>query len=182
MARLPAYDPSVIEKAAERLYEKATATLLGSVVMGICLGGIFGAMPLTSLGAHWPIPATFGFATALGGALIGAAIGYVIGDTRAFGYRLQAQATLSQLQLERNTAVTAQALQVLAARTARRPAAPAAATAAAPVTPPAPARPVAPAPALASAPAMVRPAAGPPVSAPPSVAPPPLPQPAALEG
>lgn len=172
MARLPAYDPSIIEKAAERLYEKASATLLASVVMGVCLGGIFGAIPLTSLGAHWPIPPSFGFATMLGGALIGAAIGYVIGDTRAFGYRLQAQATLSQLQLERNTAVTAQALQVLAARAARRPAPPAAA----------PAPPQAPAPALAPPPALVRPPAGPPVSAPPSVAPRPLPQPAALEG
>lgn len=173
MARLPGYDPTVIEKAAERLYEKANATLIASVVMGLCLGGIFGATPLTSLGSHWPIPSSFGLATMLGGALVGAAIGYVIGDTRAFGYRLQAQATLSQLQLERNTALSAAALQALVTRAARRPAS------AAPATP---ARPPAPAPAVAAAPAPAPAGVRQPLSAPPSVAAPPLPQSAAAEG
>jgi hypothetical protein len=45
-----------------------------------------------------------GFGTLLGGLLIGALTGYVIGDARAFGYRLQAQSSLCQLHLERNTA------------------------------------------------------------------------------
>jgi hypothetical protein len=156
------YDPTIIERAAERLYEKATAALVGSVVIGACLGAGFGAVPLTSLGENWPIPSTFGFATMFVGSLVGAAVGYVIGDARAFGYRLQAQGTLSQLQLERNTAAAAEALQALAA--ARTPA-------------PVP-KPAAPAPrpaqaAAPSAPATVRPPAGaPPLSPPPSVAPP----------
>lgn len=110
---LPDYNPGIIEEAAQRLYGKATSALVGSVAFGACLGLAFGAVPLTSLGSAWPIPSSFGFATLLAGGIVGAAIGYVIGDARAFGYKLQAQATLSQLHLERNTAATAEALALL---------------------------------------------------------------------
>lgn len=112
---LPSYEPRIIEQFAEKLYRKASAFVAGSVVVGAALGAAFGAVPLTSLGASWPIPSVFGFATLLAGGIFGAAIGYVIGDTRSFGYRLQAQSALCQLQMERNTAILAQA--VTAART-----------------------------------------------------------------
>ena len=123
---LPDYDPRVIEQFAENLYKKASAFVVGSVAIGGALGAAFGAVPLTSLGASWPIPSIFGFATMLVGGIFGAAIGYVIGDTRSFGYRLQAQGALCQLQTERNTAVIAKALmaRVPAAAAARGPAAP----------------------------------------------------------
>lgn len=111
---LPSYEPRIIEQFAEKLYRKASAFVLGSVVVGAFLGAAFGAVPLTSLGAAWPVPSAFGFATLLAGGIFGAVIGYVIGDTRSFGYRLQAQSALCQLQLERNTAVVARA--ILAAR------------------------------------------------------------------
>ena len=75
-----------------------------SAIIGAVIGGFFGAVPLTSLGDTWPIPHQFGFGTLLAGVLIGALTGYVIGDARAFGYRLQAQSSLCQLHLERNTA------------------------------------------------------------------------------
>jgi hypothetical protein len=137
---LPSYDPRVIEQFAEKLYRKASAFVAGSVVIGAALGAAFGAIPLTSLGASWPIPSLFGFATLLVGGLVGAVIGYVIGDTRSFGYRLQAQAALCQLQIERNTATVAIAI---AARTqAAAPAPPASGSEpqsplrAPPVTPP----------------------------------------------
>jgi hypothetical protein len=137
---LPSYDPRVIEQYAEKLYRKASAFVAGSVVIGAALGAAFGAIPLTSLGASWPIPSLFGFATLLVGGLVGGVIGFVIGDTRSFGYRLQAQAALCQLQIERNTATVASAI---AARTqAAAPASPATASApqaplhAPPVTPP----------------------------------------------
>lgn len=112
---VPSYDPRVIEQFAEKLYRKASAFVAGSVVVGGALGAGFGAVPLTSLGDAWPIPSMFGFATLLAGAVCGAVVGYVIGDTRSFGYRLQAQAALCQLQTERNTAFVAAA--VSAART-----------------------------------------------------------------
>ncbi len=114
-ARLPAYDPKIIERAAEKLYGKAQSVVHGSIAAGMLFGAAFGAVPLTSLGDAWPIPAVFGFATALCGLLVGGVVGFVIGDTRAFGYRLQAQSTLCQVQLERNTAAAAQALAALAA-------------------------------------------------------------------
>jgi hypothetical protein len=113
---LPAYDPRVIEQFAENLYRKASAFVVGSVVIGIALGAAFGAVPLTSLGAAWPIPSVFGFATLLLGGLFGGVIGYVVGDTRSFGYRLQAQAALCQLQQERSLSALAEA--VVATRTA----------------------------------------------------------------
>jgi hypothetical protein len=139
---LPSYDPRVIEQFAENLYRKASAFVVGSVAIGAALGAAFGAVPLTSLGDSWPIPSVFGFATLLVGGIVGALIGYVIGDTRSFGYRLQAQSALCQLQTERNTAALAQA--VLAARRAQ--ARPAQTQAAAPAPQPQPAQPPAPAP------------------------------------
>jgi hypothetical protein len=102
------YDPTIIEQFAERLYEKARSFVVGSVVVGAALGAAFGAVPLTPLGESWPIPAIFGFATLLVGGIVGAMCGYVIGDTRAFGYRLQAQTALLNLQIERNTFAAAQ--------------------------------------------------------------------------
>jgi hypothetical protein len=110
VASLPDYDPRVIEQFAENLYRKASAFVAGSVAIGAALGAAFGAVPLTSLGASWPVPSVFGFATLLIGGIFGGAIGYVIGDTRSFGYRLQAQSALCQLQTERNTAILAKAI------------------------------------------------------------------------
>ena len=111
----PVYDPKVIEQFAEKLYRKASSFVAGSVVIGASLGAAFGAVPLTSLGEAWPIPSYLGFATLLLGGLLGAVIGYVIGDTRSFGYRLQAQSALCQLQSERNTAFVARAISFRAA-------------------------------------------------------------------
>ena len=116
MSRLQDYDPTVIEVAARRLYERATASLLVSMVVGASLGAAFGAVPLTPLGSAWPIPSTFGPATMLVGALCGAAIGYVIGDNRAFRHRLQAQAMLTDLQRELNTAATVEAVREIVAQ------------------------------------------------------------------
>jgi hypothetical protein len=111
----PVYDPKVIEQFAEKLYRKASSFVAGSVVIGASLGAAFGAVPLTSLGEAWPVPSYLGLATLLLGGLLGAVIGYVIGDTRSFGYRLQAQSALCQLQSERNTAVVARAVSARAA-------------------------------------------------------------------
>jgi hypothetical protein len=177
VASLPEYDPRVIERFAENLYGKASAFVVGSVALGATLGAAFGAVPLTSLGASWPIPSIFGFATMLVGGIFGGAIGYVIGDTRSFGYRLQAQTALCQLQTERNTALLAKAIRVQTRQPAPQPVArPPVAQQAQPQPQPQP-QPAAPPPTSPPAPPVQErpaPPAAPPVEAPaaPPVSPP----------
>jgi hypothetical protein len=134
----PRFDPNIIERYAEQLYRKADSVRVGSAITGAVLGVIFGAVPISPLGAYLPVPSTFGMATILLGALVGAFLGYAIGEGRAFRIRLQAQLVLFQLQLERNTSAA--------------PAPPAA-----PVVPPA--APVVPAVAQVAAPVAVAPVA-----------------------
>lgn len=115
------YEPHVIEQFAESLYRKALSAKKGSMVVGAFLGAAFGGIPLTSLGAAWPIPHSFGFATLIVGTLAGGLVGYVIGDARAFGYKLQAQAALCQVEIQRNTQASVHATLVHAAATAPEP-------------------------------------------------------------
>jgi hypothetical protein len=116
------YDPQVIERFAASLYQKSISAQRGSVACGAVLGALFGGVPLTSLGASWPIPHSFGFATLLAGAIVGGIIGYVIGDARAFGYKLQAQAALCQVEIQRNAQASVHATLVHAAAVAPSPA------------------------------------------------------------
>ena len=115
------YDPQVIEQFAYSLYRKAISAQKGSVVCGSILGGCFGGVPLTSLGDAWPIPHSFGFATMLLGTIVGGIIGFVIGDARAFGYKLQAQAALCQVEIQRNTQASVHATLVAASAAAAEP-------------------------------------------------------------
>ena len=158
-----AYDPSIIERFAENLYRKAELFTAGAIVVGVIFGAAFGAIPLTSLGEYWPISSTFGFATMLLGAVVGGAVGYVVGDARAFGYRLHAQVALCQIEIERRTAETARTVAALAAVAAGPRAVPAPPVQQDPVALPtpavAPAPPVSPAPLLSPAPAPPMPAA-----------------------
>ena len=115
------YEPHVIEEFASSLYRKALSASRGSTVVGVFLGAAFGGIPLTSLGAHWPIPHAFGFATMLVGAIAGGLVGHVIGEARAFGYKLQAQAALCQVEIQRNTQASVHATLVHAAAVAPEP-------------------------------------------------------------
>ena len=168
---LPEFDPAFIERYVENTYRKAQAVFLGSVVAGVMIGSVFGATPLTSLGASWPIPRAFGYATMLAGALIGGVIGYLIGDTRAFLARLQGQTALAQIQAAKDARQALEAITQIQALATRR---------VAPAPAPRPqAAPVSPAPAPVAAPAL-RPPADPVVAAAPApVAAPEPPAPAA---
>ena len=131
MDAAPHYEPEMIEQYAARLYGRASLVRVGAAVAGVVTGAFFGAIPLTSLGEAWPIPHMFGFATLLVGAVLGGLIGFVVGDARATGYRLHAQAALCQLQAERNSAAVARAIEAgrraaLAAKAAAEKPAPAA--------------------------------------------------------
>jgi hypothetical protein len=115
------YDPEVIERFAESLYRKAISAQKGSIVVGVVIGAVFGGIPLTSIGDTWPVPHAFGFATLLVGAIVGGLVGYVIGDARSFGYKLQAQAALCQVEIQRNTQASVRATLVSAAASSPPP-------------------------------------------------------------
>jgi hypothetical protein len=151
------YDAGIIAQFARNLYRKAELITTGSTAVGALIGAAFGAVPLTSLGETWPISRNFGFATLLLGGIAGAVLGYVIGDARAFGYRLSAQVAICQIQIERTTAQTARtlaaltaAVESLRAQAAPAPRAAAVETAQPPPPPPVPAP--APAPSESAAP------------------------------
>ena len=168
MENVGAFDPTILEQFANQLLKKADSVRVGSAVAGGVVGVIFGAVPLTPLASVWPIPAIFGFATILLGALAGVLVGYVVGEGRAFRLRVQAQTALFQVDIERRleSALAVQARLIAAAIGAANPAAA-----------PAPAR--APVP-VAAAPAPAAPAPAPPPPAPVAAPPPAAPKPPPL--
>jgi predicted lipid-binding transport protein (Tim44 family) len=106
------YDPKIIERFAEQLLRKADTVRVGCAVGGGIFGTFVGAVPLTPLKSVWGVPAGFGVATVIVGALLGVLIGYVIGEGRAFRYRVQAQSAIFQLEIERRvTSAVAEAVQ-----------------------------------------------------------------------
>jgi hypothetical protein len=98
------YDPKIIERFAEQLLRKADTVRVGCAVAGGIFGVLVGAVPLTPLKSVWGVPAGFGVATIIVGALLGILVGFVIGEGRAFRYRVQAQSAIFQLQIERRVA------------------------------------------------------------------------------
>jgi hypothetical protein len=165
---LPDFDPRIIERFVESAYRRANAIFVGSVTAGVALGAAFGATPLTPLGAGWPIPPAFGFATLLLGALVGGVIGYVVGDTRSALSRLHGQTALAQIEGAKNAQAVTEALQEIHQihEQLRR-------LAASPVAPPAPVEEREPAPSPAPAPlAVLRVAGAPEHIQPPPVTPP----------
>jgi hypothetical protein len=108
---LPDFDPRVLERSAEAAYRRANAIFTGCVAGGVVLGAMFGATPLTPIGAHWPIPQAFGFATMLLGALLGGVVGYVVGDTRSALCRLQGQTALAQVEGAKHARAMSEAMR-----------------------------------------------------------------------
>jgi hypothetical protein len=120
-----------VEELVAHYQSKARAVSRAGVAVGAFAGVLVGSIPLSPLRAAWPIPSSYGFATVLGGLVVGVLIGYVVGDPRAKLYQRMAEQARLQLQLEQritqNDARMAQLLTALTARAAAaaRPAAPA---------------------------------------------------------
>jgi hypothetical protein len=110
------YDPKIIERFADQLLRKADNVRVGCAVGGGIFGVLVGAVPLTPLDSIWGLPAGFGVATIIVGALVGILIGWVIGEGRAFRYRVQAQSAIFQLEIERR--VTSAVAEAVATATA----------------------------------------------------------------
>ena len=116
MSSAAGYDPKIIERFADQLLRKADTVRVGCAVGGGIFGVFVGAVPLTPLKSVWGLPAGFGVATIIVGALIGILIGWVIGEGRAFRYRVQAQSAIFQLEIERR--VTSAVAEAVATATA----------------------------------------------------------------
>ena len=144
----PGYDPKIIERFADQLLRKADTVRVGFAVGGGIFGVFVGAVPLTPLKSVWGVPAGFGVATIIVGALLGVLVGYVVGEGRAFRYRVQAQSAIFQLEIERRvSSAVAEAVATAAARSAQPALAPAPTPAPAPASsPPQPAPAAVPAP------------------------------------
>jgi hypothetical protein len=84
------YDPNVIQEFADRLYTKAKSIIRSYTILGVILLGFGG------LTTQQPV-------LGLVGAVIGGAIGYIMGKEKAFSYKLQAQTALCQVQIEINS-------------------------------------------------------------------------------
>jgi len=113
------YDPKIIERFADQLLRKADTVRIGCAVGGGIFGVFVGAVPLTPLRSIWGLPASFGVATIIVGALVGILIGWVVGEGRAFRFRVQAQSAIFQLEIERRvTSAVAEAVATAAAQAA----------------------------------------------------------------
>jgi len=132
------YDPKIIERFADQLLRKADTVRVGCAVGGGIFGVFVGAVPLTPLRSVWGVPASFGVATIIVGALLGILIGYVVGEGRAFRYRVQAQSAIFQLEIERRVSAAVTEAVASVAKPSASPA-PAAESAPAPVVEPVPA-------------------------------------------
>ncbi|HEU0135176.1 MAG TPA: hypothetical protein VFR28_10160 [Allosphingosinicella sp.] len=89
------YDPSIIQEYADKLYSRADFIILGWTVFGAIVGYLAGSM----LG---------GEGMRLFAVIIGGALGYGVGEQRAFLLKLQAQLALCQVEIERNGRVAAE--------------------------------------------------------------------------
>src|SRR5947209_14471822 len=134
------YDPTLIERHAAALHQKAGSRVARFTFFGFLIGSVIGATtvvaPMVS-SVHSLLPHRFAYAAIVMGAAAGAYLGYLIGQSRAVALRLQANLAVHQLEIGR----------ALHRFEALRVPLPAAASLPAPTPVPAPAAPVAAAPA-----------------------------------
>lgn len=93
------YDPTVLHKFCDSLYAKANSVVSLTALLCGLSGSVAGFAGIVL--AQGSTESGF-IAAAICGALFGVA-GVVIGEARAFAYRLEAQKLLCQLQIEINT-------------------------------------------------------------------------------
>lgn len=93
------YEPSILQQYADRLYAQADSTVALLTIFWTVLGfgggaALISIMHLSGDAALYPI---------FGAPLILGLAGFAIGSGRAFKYRLEAQRTMCQIAIERNT-------------------------------------------------------------------------------
>jgi glucose-6-phosphate-specific signal transduction histidine kinase len=93
------YEPAVLERWAEKLYSRARLLALSYGVAGALIGGCIGAAVAFAMKAHGSDQNAF----VIGAASLGLAVGIAEGFRKSFMLRLEAQRTLCQLEIEKNT-------------------------------------------------------------------------------
>lgn len=98
---MTSYDPEVLQKFADSLYRRAARIvfLYGFVglVVGLVTGGIIAGTAKDNVGLSSP-----GFIW--GVVILGTVLGVFLGREKGFSLKLEAQRTLCQMRIERNTA------------------------------------------------------------------------------
>jgi outer membrane biosynthesis protein TonB len=98
------YDPTVIERHAAALHQKAGSRVARFTFFGFLIGSVIGATtvvaPMVS-SVHSLLPHRFAYAAIVMGAAAGAYLGYLIGQSRAVALRLQANLAVHQLEIGR---------------------------------------------------------------------------------
>lgn len=98
------YDPTVIERHAAALHQKAGSRVARFTFFGFLIGSVIGAStvvaPMVS-SVHSLMPHRFAYAAIVMGAAAGAYLGYLIGQSRAVALRLQANLAVHQLEIGR---------------------------------------------------------------------------------
>ena len=96
------YDPDLLQQYADRLYRRAKWMVGWYSLVGFLAGALIGELQFYLMGVRshgqphdWSGNVLFG--------LIGLLPGFVYGTGKVFWLRLEAQRTLCQLQIERNT-------------------------------------------------------------------------------
>lgn len=103
------YDPEIIEEYAGKLYAKALGIQIFMALVGGLMGLVFGVwMGEMQTGPRGQANPALPFVMIFSIAICGT-VGWAIGRAMAFGYKLQAQTALCQVQIEKNTRGNAEA-------------------------------------------------------------------------
>ncbi len=99
-----ASDPTVIERHALALHQKAGSRVARFTVFGVLIGTALGASaiiaPMVS-SVHSLLPHRYAYAAVVMGAAAGAYLGYLMGQSRAVALRLQANVAVHQVEIGR---------------------------------------------------------------------------------
>ena len=96
------YDPDLLQKYADRLYRRANWIVAWYSLLGLLAGVLLGEIYFYLMGVPHHVQRLTSSGDVISG-LIGLLPGFVYGTGKAFQLRLEAQRTLCQLQIERNT-------------------------------------------------------------------------------
>jgi Zn-dependent protease with chaperone function len=100
------YDPKILQKYAEILYRDAGFVVFVVTILGILVGIMPGIAAGQALSVRFAAPENQTIVTAIIALVVTfifAIVGYLVGQAIAFWYRLKAQLTLCQKQIEYNT-------------------------------------------------------------------------------